>query len=366
MNTTGCAYPFATDEIFQLSSSAVSCNSSMVTFWFLAAFSLVLRLIPALKQALNWKLHSLKRAKVNGMPKRRRNFPMAQITSMIEWTFFLVLFLLSGFNIVNMGNAWSLSLLSAAFLFFACSFTVSYVRFVRLGNRILPRAHRTEENQKSLSTLDGFGKLALHVQIASLVFSSVILIIIGPIIPEHDVLLGKLAFAFKINFECFCVFGCIWQLERCKGAIFEVAADVKKLQLKHQDYSQAIWTIRKNQVVYCLFAFPLTIVFALLICDVIPWTYQIVIVLPFLCESVAFMVQVFRCPQRKKRNEDTQELLKTAAAQNFVVVTAKMISHAGTPLQENQKQIENHDGEHHLNAMSSGTSVAVVVDISEH
>jgi hypothetical protein len=289
MNGTGCPEYYATDGVFQLPNEG-SCDTSLIGFYVFGLFIAGTRLVGAMKHGFNW-YYTTRQVKAT----RKRNLPLGPMNSLIQALFYLMQVFLYAFDVVNMRNGTSLSVYSAIFLPFAWWFTVYLLRLVKLGDKILPKAQRTHDHGRELNKFDGLGKFMLAIQVFSLLVSSFLLIVLGPIIPEYEVLMGRIGFGFKASFILFCAAGIIYQFQRCIKAVEKVRDNVK-LERHRDDIEviRAVKRMRAQQVLAFFFGFPPGLLYLLLsLISEIPWNIFILLV-PHAFESLGtFLVECF-------------------------------------------------------------------------
>jgi hypothetical protein len=85
------------------------------------------------------------------------------------------------------------------------------IKIVRLGKGVIPLAKQemAMADAEYLKRFTGGGMALIILQIIMAFVSSVVLIIISPIIPEHDTITGTIGFASKAAFQLLCTVGIV-------------------------------------------------------------------------------------------------------------------------------------------------------------
>jgi hypothetical protein len=89
-----------------------------------------------------------------------------------------------------------------AYLGSAVDLTMMFHKLVRLGRRVITLP-RTQElgNTEYLTKFTRTGKMLMIMQVGMIILSSVALIILSPILPDQEYLLGTIGFASKGIFQ---------------------------------------------------------------------------------------------------------------------------------------------------------------------
>lgn len=203
MDTTLCPPGMATDRAFLRDVPVGTCNVSATAFWGIVMSIAVVRTIAFFGKVRNYV------AAVGLTFKSRRIFSV--LVSLASAVSYIVLGILLGLNVVNADNGWSFSLYSIGYFPFIVDFTMMLFKIVRLGRRIiaLPRDQMTNVDTDYLSKFTKKGMVLAFLQIVMACVSSVVLIILSPIMPERELLLGTIGFASKGMFQIFCTLGIV-------------------------------------------------------------------------------------------------------------------------------------------------------------
>jgi hypothetical protein len=196
MDPTGCPPYLATDSIFQRTSPV--CGSSLIAYWVVTMLIAIIRSIGAYHRVKIW----LKRRRIVDQRKKRLQtnqilgLPIPQVSSVFASIVYYIMFILPGLNIANVYNGIPFSLFSLAFLPAMMDFVLMLLKLVRLGKKIIPLSLQGDE-LAHLEKFDSLGMFMLFLQAFSLTGSSLVLIILSPVMPQHDYILGTCGWAFK-------------------------------------------------------------------------------------------------------------------------------------------------------------------------
>ena len=273
----------------------------MVGFYIYLSTIASIATIISIKQGMNWRARSNHSTKIPRGPLSSFVFSLLQFVMMI----------LSGMNIINFSNGISFSLVSMIFLSFAYSYTVGLIRVVSLGEKIIPKARRQDtEAFRNLRNFDGLGRFMLICQVIFLLASSIVLIILSPVFPEHVEVIARVGWGCKSAFLLCCQCGYWYQFERCIRTIKSVtdnsaairANDFEK-KLRDAEFMSAIIKMRKNQAIH-VFAFSATILFFLLAAGFINGTVWIVYLSTVGQAMASFYFEFILNAARRPRMED--------------------------------------------------------------
>lgn len=190
MNSKNCSFGWATDNIFQRTPT-LDCSSNLIAFWTVTSFLSFIRLLSAIRRYYTWKTQTPSKER----PKTR--FPYSSIISFSDTLFFLLCCILSGLDIINVYNGFSFAFISLVFIPFVFDLSISLLRLVRLGKKIIPLVAEDVDELNELQKFEKIGSVLFLIQTFSALTSSVLLMIISPIFPEHDLVLAQIGFGLK-------------------------------------------------------------------------------------------------------------------------------------------------------------------------
>ena len=280
MNRQNCSHLFATDQLFQRTPTG-TCDSSIIVFAALYPVLLIIRLTAAISRCQ--RFYSRRKG-----GKTQKNSPILPLLSLVYVLTKIVFFLLVIQNVVNVFDGWTFSIFSLVFLFFAATYFLELLRIVRLGTRI--GSYNDSISNHSLEAFDRIGLLLVILSVTSAIAISVLLVILSPIFPEHDILFGVIGFASKGLFLCFVTFGLLWQIQRCYGVISSKMPD-------SQRKANALQRLRQAQINYRLFGFLSALFFFLLASEIFPWYWYVVLGVTGVPEALSQVV--LECKMRK-------------------------------------------------------------------
>lgn len=333
MDISGCPKGFATDGVFRIL-PAGTCDVPMSAFIAVAVVLCALRGVALVGHFLNWQRRSRHRA-TSPTPStmaRRKQLPIATLISLLLFICYVLLFLLLGLNIANFQNGGALAIYSVGFLPFATLMTFMLLRVLRLGVSIarFDMLKVSENEILKLKTFGVLGKLLFYLQVLSLGVSSLILIIIGPIIPQHEALLGRIGFGFKASFLASSTVGIVYQLQRVLKVIDETIISMEKSQVQSETfvsfYSEMKQKMRTQQIAVAVIAFPIAILYVLLTVDAIPWLWSIII--PFTMGGETFgalMVALVFNRSRSKTKRGSKNDPATTSGRHGSKSSAQMV-----------------------------------------
>ena len=303
MNTTGCPPGWSTDGAFQ-HANVGACETPLAAYYVATMGTTAIALVAAIKQTQNWCAR----------PKHASNIPRGPIMSFLFIGLQFIGYLLIGFGYLTYENGLALSMYTIMFLNFAYIYTLGVVRLVSLGEKIIPRSRRPAgESSINLRTFDGFGKFLFAAQIFFLVTSSVVLIILSPILLDQRDIISRLGWGLKSLFVGACQVSYWYQFERCIKVIRSVQVDTKYIlpseedkRARKDDLSSAIMKMRKNQLVHLL-ACPGSILFFLLAVGGVPGNFFVVLA-PITFQAIAALLFEFSLKGNRKRTPRSPKL----------------------------------------------------------
>jgi hypothetical protein len=299
MNVTGCSVGYATDEMFR-SNDAGACDVPLVAYYMYTLFIVCIKFVTAGRMSQNW----LRRWRREPASKRSRMIPFAPVNMFFFAFVNLAIAVLGGLNLINFKNGLALMLYSVAFFPFAFAYTYGLIKLVGLGEKIIPKSHR-QYADKTLASFDRFGKTLLVTQVVSFGISSLVLIIIGPILPEQEQLFLEMGFGLKSVFAALSSAGYVYQFERCIRVIRKVQASVKQMSTGPSDLESAVKRMRMTQLLHVLTAVPSVVPMVLLAASAVPASVWLTLI-PAALEAIANLIYSFtlRGRQSQKDNQD--------------------------------------------------------------
>lgn len=203
MDTTSCPPGMATDRAFLRNVPVGTCDVNVATFWGIVLSIAIARTIGFLGKVRNYV------STVGFTFKPRRVFSL--LVSLSSTVSYHLMAILLGLNIVNAENGWSFTVYSIGYFSFIVDFSMMLFKIVRLGRRVipLPRNQMTNSETDYLAKFTRTGMVLAFLQIIMACVSSVALIILSPIFPEHELLLGTIGFASKGIFQILCTLGMV-------------------------------------------------------------------------------------------------------------------------------------------------------------
>ena len=190
MNTENCSFGWATDNVFQ-STPTLDCSSSIIAYYVVCMALFFLRFLSFLRRYYNWKRQT------SSKERSKAKYSISSLISFATTFLFLLLILLPGLNIANVENGISFALFSLAFIPFVFDLSLSLFRLVRLGKKIIPLMIEDVDQLNHLQQFEKVGTLLFSLQTFSALASSVLLVILGPTLPEYDHVFARIGFAFK-------------------------------------------------------------------------------------------------------------------------------------------------------------------------
>lgn len=296
MNSSGCPPGVVTDEAFQLTYEQ-ACETSLAGFYVYLSIIAALKYISTAKQTTNW--YARRKHQQEGNYRHQRKIPLGPIVSFSFASIYIALTLLLGFDIINYRNGLSFMLYSIGFLPFAWGYTMGLVRVVRLGEKIIPRSHRGEHTDGKLRTFDRLGKTLLTIQTISIAISSLVLIILSPILHENATLLARLGFGLKAAFMTSSAFGWVYQYQRCINSIVAIQRNIKGVRMEGSSSSgktngldKVTKKMRSHQILQLVMITPAIVILFLLAIAAIPANVFVVFA-PSLFEAIGTVLQEF-------------------------------------------------------------------------
>lgn len=253
MNRENCSDGFATDRVFERTPLG-SCDTPLVPVYAVTVLILVLRSVAAAKKWWNYYQRKLQRVKTSSLG------PVLATCLATSYACVAILFTV---DVINVDNGFSFAAYSLGYLFFAAIYSLSLLRMVRLGTKIITAAKELG-NDKSLEHFDCSGYFLLTLAATALFLMSIVLIFIGPIFPEHSVLLGQIGWSSKGVFQGLITLGLMRQLERCHTLVEKrMSKTVLKIAVQRK--------LRFSQLHYFCFGMPYAIFYVLLGTRAILW-----------------------------------------------------------------------------------------------
>ena len=326
MNVTGCLDGFATDVAFQRI-AAGTCNVNLRVFWALAMFICFLRLLACcqkFRRTLQYnEYHQLKQNKDVALARTRRRSTISLISSSCSTITYFLLGFLIGFNVANVQNGISFSLYSMGYLPFLTDFTMMLLKIVRLGRGAIALPREELGEAQYLSQFNRYGSILLFLQSFAAAFSCICLIILSPILPASDALLGKLGFASKGIFQFVCTLGIVYQFERCIQ-LLKRHPEFKSMALKPESTSgpkskllKALQVLRQRQFFVAFFGGGVGL-YLLVLTFWLPWTWATVLIGTGGIESVGHIVTEFFLKKRPRNSTTSPSSNKTFRDENKV------------------------------------------------
>ena len=297
MNSTSCPAGYATDEAFQLPSPETFCASPIALHWALTGFEVVVKLITSIHIYREW----LKRVRKNKLKGRIPFFPL---NSFLEVFLYLLTDILLGFGYTNVYNGGSFILMSLSYLPFCFTAFLVLQRTVKLGSKIIPLAS-AQKYQTKLSRFTNFGKGLVFFQAFSIAISSLVLIVITPILPEYFVVLGMIGFCFKGLFQFFVFFSLVIQYQRCISVVDEIQAANQRNDVSIK-FARKL--MRQKQVFVVPFMVINPLEFLLLCARVIPWNIYLVVHWHILGETVGSALMEFFIFTNKRQLQNKRQV----------------------------------------------------------
>jgi hypothetical protein len=374
MNTDGCTPGSFTDEILLFDSISNSCDSPIVGYVLFLGLLLLIRSSIAFTQIRFWvERFYLYTKKAKGADRKstvsgkHRRYPIIPLLSLVATMFELLFLLLTSLNIANAKNSISVLLLGMFYLPVFFDHAILIRRYVRLGNRLLPKPTATNpEKQKSLSVNDKMLNVFLFgmITMAAMVIS---VFLLAPAVHPGQPLLFQIMCAGVGVYQACAAFSVIWQMQRCLIAIARTKVNDKMLSDPVQNKVSIQHAIKKMRVqqLICLAIAILGIVVNLLIaCQGIQLRWWVICITQFGYENgfeLLSVLNMVRSVQKRnikeKRVEDRVGNIIVQASDKYTEIhDAKAItvevdemdvvfaSKKGFPVYENHKtEIETAD-----------------------
>jgi hypothetical protein len=244
MNTTGCPAFLATDEMFQANTEG-ACDTSLIGYGVYFGFICFLSFASAIRQTLTY-LNLRKQGR-----KKRRRFPLAIINVFLLFLGIFLMALLGGLNVANFSNGGAAAIYSLAYLPFAWAYTYGLIKIVRLGEKMLPKAHRGAHGH--LGRFDLLGKCLFAFQLLSIISGTVALGVLAPILTQYETTILRIGFGAKCLFIAFSLAGYVYQFERLIRTIRKARNDINQivsLKSDRDELSEVIWKMRQTQLLH--------------------------------------------------------------------------------------------------------------------
>jgi hypothetical protein len=310
MNTEGCLPGMFTDEILFFSSSIRSCDSPVAGYVVFITLLFILRVIVAFTQTRFW----IKRSRIYKQKEkdegkataswRNRRYPFIPVLSTFATVFEFIFIILTTLNVANTRNSISVLLLGLFYLPVIFDHAILIRRYVRLGNRLLPKSVAGNAGQmKHLSVNDTVLNTLLFglVTTASMV---IVLSILAPaVMPGNPLLFQIMCGAVGIYQAC-AAFSVIWQMRRCQIAISQT--NVSDIMLSDPNRSKAsidyaVKKMRQQQLICFVIAILGIVVNLLIASRVIPVTWWVICLTQFGYENGFEMFSVLNMVRNGKK-----------------------------------------------------------------
>ena len=300
MDTTACGGSggrWATDGIFRLPASPDECDSSVVAFWVVMGLLVVMRAAVLAVQWVAWcRRGGSKRRRVVASPNatvamERRVGKRLPVHATINTLYVLTLVALvvaAGLNGVSFANnASSFALYSVNFALFALTATLSFNTMRRLGAGAMLSASARRNGGATdastrfaqLATFDNVGRFVFTIQLASVLLSTVVFCVAGPLDAAHKRELAMFGFALKGTFILSLVLSITWHLQRGVRLLDGHIASSVHVRLGSSEESlvrtmkHARTRVRRVQELMLVTGIPTSVFWILVAAEVLPWTW---------------------------------------------------------------------------------------------
>ena len=310
MNSNGCSYPFATDEIFF--SSPNLCDTNLIVYWTVLMTIVGVRLVLTGQQILQWQA----RNKQLGLKNR---LPIGVSLSVTQTISFFLLFLLCGLNLLNSQNAGSFAVYILSYLSFSVDFTMLLYKLVKLGKKIIPISTMEIGNNKHVNKLDTFtplGKILFAIQCGSICVTTLVFLVLFPSFPRQ-LAFGYIGWASMGCFQSSCTLGTVYQFHRCASAIKRSMTStagsrdnvVGVPKGNTAQFLKVVLTLRLRALLAFLVGNSIAIVYILMAADVITWNWYATLVFPAAGETLNRLFvncSQMRRSHKSRNNRDQQ------------------------------------------------------------
>ena len=184
----------------------------MAVYWTVYTILIFLKVSQVIISYLQWLAgKTLAKLKSPNRIKSQPRFaypPRATFIFLASAITYTLSYFLGGFDVANMRNGLSFSIYSISFLPVAYELTILLQKFVKLGARssLSRNAVNLPENVASeLTRFNSVGRLLFGAQVVSVLISSIVFIVLSPILPKYELIFGQIGFAFKASFLAFAV-----------------------------------------------------------------------------------------------------------------------------------------------------------------
>ena len=298
MNTSGCTRLYATDEAYRVNTPG-ACDVPLVAYVILYSSVFVAKIVTVTNHSLRW---CDRRRKQQTAANQKSRIPIGPMVSGLFIAIFTLNVTLVGFDKLDFQRGTALSLYSIGYIPFAWNYSFALIRVVRLGEKILPKSHRGFDENKHLARFDMIGKILFILQAVAVFSSSLVLIVVGPIVPDHEQIFMQIGFACKAFFLAICAGGFVYQFERCITTIKSVKNAVKEIGgAVPDDLNAVIQKMRKNQLLHSVIIFPSILILVLLASGAIPAIVWIVNLPPTLEAFGTLFYELFLSTGRKRK-----------------------------------------------------------------
>ena len=341
MNISGCPPLYATDEVYRINTPE-ACDIPLIAYGILYSLVFVAKIVTTTKHTKRW---CERRRKQQTAANQKSRVPIGQLVSISMILLFLIHVFLAGFDKIDFQSGTALSVYSIGYIPFAWNYSFALIRVVRLGDKIIPKSHRGLSENKHLARFDMIGKILFILQAVAVFSSSLVLIVVGPIIPEHEQIFMQIGFACKAFFLAICAGGFVYQFERCILAIKMIKNGVRDIGgAAPGDLNAVIKKMRKNQLLHFFVNLPSIILLFLLASSTIPAIVWIVNLPPTLESFGTLFYELFLSTGRKRKqvNEEVVEnrLVIGAGASAGTNSSSKPVAPAEMPIQNNNGDSE--------------------------
>jgi hypothetical protein len=301
MDPTSCPPGYASDIAFKPPNITPSCDVQLLTYWlvniFFCIFSCASRLLRITRRKPILSRHLAK--------CREFNMKLVTISS-------LILVICIGTNQTTYLNGGSFSLHNIYFILCVAEMMQSWLLKVRRKELLI-----NEYESEKLQTLTKFGKIVLIIAIVSVIISSIVMIIVSPLLAienrQHIAIIG---WAFKAAFWILLVTGMVHQVLRTTRAIKQVYI-VEQDETKRKLLSKALSKVYLELVSFSITPSIIALLYALLASEIIEWTWHFTLS-PMWVEMVGlFTYELLQYLARKKNSGGI-----TAAATTTIVASS--------------------------------------------
>ena len=218
MNASGCPAGLATDQILFYENVQLACDMS-ISAWIGMGSALVFAKGFTAIGHTNMYYERERAYKQKNPRELRRRIPWVPLLSWLMFLNYVLFFVLPALEVANSKNGVAGFFFGLGWLLFGCLSVIFLLKFIALGYKIIPTQSRvlSQKDHDRLSQFEWKGKLSFALSIAALACQTVMLCIVGLIVPD-DYTIIRIASGFHAWFTAQHGISMTIHIERIKKA----------------------------------------------------------------------------------------------------------------------------------------------------